>query len=152
MEQAVRELAGKAYAGCNLLCADGSEAYVLHAGDRLEVRQLSPGVHVLTAQDVDDVKDPRLAYALAWVQDCLPATAQEAVAALADLCSQNGTDAPPMCLRGEIGGTVSSSIIALCTPLGRSLYWHAQGPPDVTPYEDYSHLFGQLDESRHRGD
>jgi hypothetical protein len=66
------------------------------------------------------------------------------VAALKELCGQTGGNDPPICLRGERGGTVSSSIVALRTPLSRSTYLHAQGPPDCTPYVDYSALLAEL--------
>ena len=49
-----------------------------------------------------------------------------------------------MCLRGDEGGTVSSSIVALRSALEPSTYLHAQGPPDQTPYTDYSHLLRQI--------
>jgi len=29
-------------------------------------------------------------------------------------------------------------------PLDTGVYLHAQGPPDVTPYADYSHLLRKL--------
>jgi uncharacterized protein with NRDE domain len=151
-ELAERELSRNAYAGCNLLCVDADQAYVLHAGDRLEVRTLTPGLHALTAQDVDDPRDPRLAYALAWLRERRLETVDAWVAALKELCGQRGTKAPPMCLRGERGGTISSSILALRWPLGRSLYWHAQGPPDVTPYQDYAQLLRELDPNPSPGD
>jgi hypothetical protein len=68
----------------------------------------------------------------------------DCVEALKLLSGQTGNGNPPMCLRGEKGGTVSSSIVALKTPLGRSSYWHAQGPPDRTPFADVSDLLKQL--------
>jgi hypothetical protein len=149
--QAAKELSRDAYAGCNVLCADSQSAFVVQAGDRAQVQPLMPGIHVVTAHDLDDRRDPRLAYALAWLRERQPETANQCVAALQELCGQHETGAPPMCLRGDRGGTISSSIIALRSPLGHSLYWHAQGPPDVTPYQDYSHLFQELDPTVRNG-
>jgi hypothetical protein len=60
------------------------------------------------------------------------------VAALKELCSQTGNGTPPICLHGKKGGTVSSSIVALRTPLAGSTYLHAKGPPDRGPYVDVS--------------
>lgn len=141
-ERAADELRRNRYAGCNVVCADRDCAYVLHHGDRLAVQALAPGVHVLTARDIDDPGDPRLAYALAWLSRRPYDTAPEAVDALKELCARAGD--PPICLCGDEGGTVSSSIVALREPLGRSTYLHAQGPPDRTPYRDYSHLLGEI--------
>jgi len=141
---AARELGQNRYAGCNILCADADRALVLHGGDWLRIRPLPPGLHVLTARDVNDGSDRRLGYALGWLSARPYATADQCVAALTELCAQTGDGAPPMCLHGEQGGTVSSSIVALRAPLASSTYLHAQGPPDRTPYADYSHLLRQL--------
>jgi uncharacterized protein with NRDE domain len=145
---AEKELRRRAYAGCNVLCVDALTGFLLQAGDEIQVRPLLPGIHVVASHDLDDRRDPRLAYALAWLQERQPETADQAVVALQELCGRNESSAPPMCLRGDLGGTISSSVIALRSPFGRSLYWHAQGPPDVTPYQDYSHLFRELDATR----
>ena len=42
---------------------------------------------------------------------------------------------------------MSSSIVALRGTLSASTYLHAQGPPDQTPYMDYSHLLRDMTES-----
>jgi hypothetical protein len=60
------------------------------------------------------------------------------------LCGQRGDPDPPICIRGVKGGTTSSSILVLRQPLDRGVYLHAQGPPDVTPYADYSPLLAEL--------
>lgn len=138
------ELAQDRYAGCNVLCADRDTAVVLHAGDWLRVRPLPPGLHVLTAHDVNDAHDPRLGHALSWLGGHGYATADDCVAALRELCAQSGPDSPPICLHGERSGTVSSSIVVLRSSLAQGTYLHAQGPPDRTPYEDYSSLLHRL--------
>jgi hypothetical protein len=51
---------------------------------------------------------------------------------------------PPICLRGEGRGTVSSSLVLLPQRVRDGVYLHAQGAPDETPYADYSHLLRQL--------
>ena len=117
---------------------------MLHAGDWLRVRPLPPGIHVLTARDIDDMADSRLAYALGWLNRRSYSTAAECLEALQQLCSQTGNGSPAICIRGKKGGTVSSSLIALRQPLFRSNYLHAQGPPDRTPYGDCSALFEEL--------
>jgi uncharacterized protein with NRDE domain len=132
------------YAGCNILCVDQSAAVVLHAGDWLRVRPLPPGLHVLTAHDVNDSGDRRLGHALWWLSQRAYATADQCVAALKTLCAQPGNGDPPMCLHGPQGGTVSSSIVALSSTPSRSTYLHAQGSPDRTPYADYSPQLRQL--------
>jgi uncharacterized protein with NRDE domain len=139
VDQAARALGTNAYAGCNLVCADADRLVVIHAGDWLRVRHLPPGIHVLTGRDVDDASDPRLAHALGWLADRHCASSDDCAAALQQLCGQVGE--PPMCLRGEDHGTVSSSVVVLRQPLTASRFLHAQGPPDRAGYLDYSHLF-----------
>jgi len=141
---AVSQLSQDRYAGCNILCADLNDAFVLHSGDWLRVRPLPPGIHVLTAHDVNDESDRRIGHALWWLHQRTYRNAGDCIEALKQLCAQTGNGDPPMCLRGEKGGTVSSSIVSLRMPLARSFYWHAQGPPDRTPYEDGSDLLKQL--------
>jgi hypothetical protein len=142
VERATAELDQNRYAGCNVLCADQERAVVLEARAWLSVRPLPPGLHVLTARDVNDLGDHRIAHALAWLGGRDYATSRDCVAALKELCGQTGNGGPPICLHGEQGGTVSSSIIVLRPRLHESTYLHAQGPPDRTPYADYSELLG----------
>jgi uncharacterized protein with NRDE domain len=144
LDLAARELGQNRYAGCNVLCADRDQAFVVHAGDWLRVRPLPPGLHVLTAYDVNDAGDPRLAHALGWLGQHNYNHSSECVAALKELCAQTGNGGPPICLRGKQGGTVSSTIVVLRPPPAASLYLHAQGPPDRTPYADYSYLLEKI--------
>jgi uncharacterized protein with NRDE domain len=144
VDKAAQELDRRQYAGCNIVCADKDSATVVHGGDWLRIRPLPPGLHILTAHDVNDASDRRLGHALWWLGQRSYACAEECLRALQELCAQSGNDGPPICLHGERGGTVSSSIVALRSPGAESSYLHAQGPPDRTPYTDYSHLFRQL--------
>ncbi len=126
-----------------MLCADTENVIVVHHGDWLRVRPLPPGIHVLTARDVNDESEPRLGHAMSWLYQRDYETGKSCITALKELCAQ--TDDPPMCLQGEKGGTVSSSIIALREPLQKSTWWHSQGPPDRAPYDNYSKLFAEID-------
>jgi uncharacterized protein with NRDE domain len=143
-ELAARELGQDRYAGCNVVCADPADVIVLQLGEWLQVRPMPPGIHVLTNRGVNDDHDPRIGHSLWWLSQRNYATARDCVAALQELCGQTGDGGPPICFRGPEGGTVSSSLIAVRSPLARSSYLHAQGPPDRTPYADYSYLIGDL--------
>jgi Transport and Golgi organisation 2 len=144
VDNAAQDLDRGRYAGCNLVCADQESAAVIHAGDWLRIRPVPPGLHVLTSHDVNDASDRRLGHALWWLSQRNYACAEDCLFALKELCAQSGNGDPPICVRGERSGTVSSSIVALRSPLACSSYLHAQGPPDRTPYTDYSHLLQQL--------
>jgi uncharacterized protein with NRDE domain len=141
---ASRELGTNRYAGCNMLVADQGNAAVIHAGDWLRVRPLPPGLHVLTANDANDASDRRLGHALWWLEQRRYHSSEECLSALKELCAQSGNGAPAMCLRGPDRGTVSSTLVALRATLAESRYLHAQGPPDRTPYTDYSRSLLEL--------
>ena len=85
------ELGQNQYAGCNVLCADRSQAVVLHAGDWLRSRPLPPGLHVLTAHDVNDASDRRIGHALWWLSQRPYATSGQCVQALKELCPRRVT-------------------------------------------------------------
>jgi uncharacterized protein with NRDE domain len=144
VKHAIHALEQDEYAGANFLCADASRAVVIHAGDWLRIRPLPPGVHVLANSDINDPNDPRVRYALDWLNERPYAAARDCLKALAELCAQHAPDDPPMCFREAERGTVSSSIVALRGALTDSTYLHAQGPPCRTPYADYSHLLHDL--------
>jgi uncharacterized protein with NRDE domain len=138
------ELSRHIYGGCNLLLADYQAACVIHGGDLLQVQPLSPGLHLLAAGDIDDQRDPRLSFARDWLRDRDNSSLDRLLADLQLLCAIRGTNSPAMCIHGPSSGTVSSTIVALRPSLSASIYLHAQGPPDVTPFADYSFLLKEL--------
>jgi hypothetical protein len=146
VELAVCELNTGRYDGCNLVAADAGGATVVHGGDWLRVRPLPPGLHVLTNGDVNDPNDVRLNFVarLLGEQGYRLRTAGDCVEALRAVCRRREPGEPPVCLRGEDRGTVSSSILALRGKPAEGTYLHAQGPPDRTPYADYSELLRRL--------
>lgn len=141
---AARELGQGYYAGCNIVCADADSVLAIHASDWLRIRPLPPGIHGLTNHDVNDASDRRLGHALWWLHERQYACAAHCIAALKELCGQTGNGDPPICIRKEDRGTVSSSIVVLRRPLEQSVFLHAQGPPDRTPYQNCSELLRQI--------
>jgi uncharacterized protein with NRDE domain len=138
---AAKELGANKYAACNLLCADADVVYVLHSAEWLQVLPLPTGIHVLTKGNVNSTADPRVVRAKSWLEGKRLQTSGMWL----DLCQSMCGDANPegggaICLHGEKGGTVSSTLLALRRPLHASTLLHAQGPPDRTPYVDHSRL------------
>jgi uncharacterized protein with NRDE domain len=144
VDHAITALEQGSYAGANFLCADASRAVVLEAGEWLRIRPLPPGIHALANGDVNDSNDPRLKYALDWLNRRPYDSAADCLRALRQLCAQHEPDDPPLCFRGSDRGTVSSSIVALRRSLVDSAYLHSQGPPCQTPYENHSHLLAAI--------
>jgi uncharacterized protein with NRDE domain len=141
---AMRELDTQRYAGCNVVCGDAERLVVMHGADWLRVRPLPAGIHILTNYDVNAESDPRVAHALAWLVQRRYAVSADCVKALRELCPQTGDGGPAICLHGADRGTVSSSIVVLRPTMARSLFLHAQGPPDLTPYVDRSQLLRDM--------
>jgi uncharacterized protein with NRDE domain len=146
VDLAVAELSTKRYAGCNLLCADKERAVVIAAAEWLRVRPLPTGLHVLANRDINDGSDPRVLYAHDWLSQRQYTDVNSCVDALKSLCAQTDGEHPPICLHGQDRGTVSSTIVAIREPSAQSTYLHAQGPPDRTPYSDYSTLLKSLNQ------
>jgi uncharacterized protein with NRDE domain len=136
-----QELGAHRYAPCNVLCADLDMVYVLHAAEWLQVLPLPAGVHVLTKGIVNSTADPRVSRALNWLDNRRLPTGRMWLELAKSLCADtNNEDGGAICLRGEKGGTVSSTLLAVRRPLHASTLLHAQGPPDRTSYVDYSRL------------
>ena len=140
VELATKELSTRRYSGCNIFCGDTERAVVVEGAEWLRVRPLPPGLHVIANRDTNDGSDPRVLYALDWLSQRDFPDVTSCIRALKELLGHTGGEHPPICVRGQGRGTVSSTILALREPLSRSAYLHAQGPPDVTPFVDYSSL------------
>jgi len=139
-ELASRELATGHYAGANYLCVDARSGVVIEAGDELRTTNLSPGLHLLTNGDLNDREDARQFYVRQLFVTRFPSTAEAFLARAKEICSQGRDEETGLTviLRGEDRGTVSSTLIALAREPKASVYRHAAGPPDRTPYVDYS--------------
>jgi uncharacterized protein with NRDE domain len=149
-EEAVRELQQQTYAGCNVVCVDARTAMVVQAADWLRIHPLPPGLHVLANGDINDAADRRVSHVLAWLGQRTYPDAAACQVALKEVCRHHEPDYPPICFRGRDRGCVSNTLIELPgepVRLAAGRYWHAQGPPDITPYADYSHLLRQLAEA-----
>jgi hypothetical protein len=138
---AKEHLADTAYAGFNLLLADGRDAFVVrHPGApsprpprRGDVVELAPGSHVLTnLHDLDEVRAPTRG---------APAPGEPIEATLDRLALLATDSTTPMpgdhriLKRGSDRGTVASALVAQprSGPGGR-VFRFADGPPDVTPF------------------
>jgi hypothetical protein len=142
---AYQELATGAYDGANFACLDGDDGAVIHAGRRLEMVKLSPGLHLVTAGDVSDPADYRQTLARRLFADRDWAGPREFVEVAKRVCSRGPVgDCPGIVLRGDGRGTVSSTILGITRRAEESFYRFAAGAPDTTPYQDYSELLRSL--------
>jgi len=144
--QAASELSADRYAGANFVCADSSEAAVVHGGDGVEIVHLEPGLHLITNANVDDPSDVRQQFARDQIQRQQPKSSSEFVAAARELLRVPIREPGQVgiVLRGEDRGTVSSTILSLPESLTEATYLYADGPPDEHDYADYSPLLQEV--------
>ena len=133
------------YAGCNFVLVDRDSAWAVEAGDHFRVRHLAPGLHIITNGDLEDPNDARIARVRREIQNTHPQTLAEWRLRGEKICSARAEGSEPaICLEGEQGGTVSSSLIAFGGSLDDIMYWHAAGPPVRTPFLEYSPLLRSI--------
>ena len=145
--RALADLDPDAYRPFNMVIADNRDAlWLRHAGaGPVQVRPLEDGAWMLTARDLNDVTDPRIAANLARVR-ALPAPAPErpdgwaAWTALQGLPADPGASSPAagLCFALDSGfATVSAAQIAVPAPAidgPAPVFRFAAGPPDRTPF------------------
>lgn len=145
-DAAIAALDSGRYAGANLLCADGVSAHVVSHAVQTTAYTLSPGRHLLGNRDLNDASDIRLRHAAG----SLPLQADSPVAAMLDrLAGQMSQPPQPdsrasMVVRAADRGTVSSTLCSVGEKPANQIYRYAPGPPDRTPYQDYSLLLQQV--------
>jgi hypothetical protein len=96
----------------------------------------SPGWHVLTHTDIDDVEEPRAAWVLDSLTTFKPGTPEEARRGVIERLSRH--EAPAVCIHDGPVRTVSASWVEFGSHGVR--YQHAEGPPCTAPFVDYTSL------------
>lgn len=128
----------------NALYVSPRLAVVAHAhGDRIDVRRLEPGLHVLTVFDVDDQSQIKVA-ALTAMLHRADAEAPDLLAAMEAILEERGepgrTGVDAACVEvDDVYGTVSSSSVVVRDDR-RIIYRHAPGCPCDTQRADLSAL------------
>ena len=118
--------------------------WLRHAGARIEVFEIAPGLHMLTSADLNDPSDPRIRLYLPKFRDArAPDPELEDWGTWASLLASRiyPQDAGPkaamnLALGGEFG-TVSSSVIGVPRHPGFGggpCWWFADGAPDQAAF------------------
>ena len=145
-ERAARELRSGRYDGANYVCADACSGAVVYGGDRVEVAELVPGLHLLSNGDLDDPNDQRQEFARRLL------TLQRLDSGVAFLAVASRTFSRKADSRGRRGvivsrdewGTVSSTLVSLPNKMQNAVYQYAPGPPCDHGYDDASALLRQV--------
>lgn len=146
VERAVRELESGCYAGGHYICVDRASAGVVFGGNEIDVQFLKPGLHILSANKMDDPEDPRQEF----VRRLLTLHRLDSAVAFLAVASQTFSRTPdPMGRRGVVitepdYGTVCSMLVSLTERTQKSIMQFANGAPNIKPYEDASALLRQV--------
>jgi hypothetical protein len=145
-EHAAKELATGRYAGANYVCADSRFAAVVHGGNRVEIVELQPGLHIISGGDVDQPGDERdeavrrmltlhkLDSAVTFL-----AVASRAFSRPPDTFGRRG-----IVVTGTEPCTVSSTLLAISRKIQQCTFQYSPGPPGIHSYEDLSALLRQV--------
>lgn len=149
VEELLRGEGGGGYNPFTLVAATVAGGLIATTGvPGMKIRNLAPGMRVITNLDIDDPSCPRIAR---W---------RDQLATFPPGCSVTGEGPPPslqsilaahssressrepgeddaLCVHRGAYGTRSSSIIAVSSS-GSVGYWHAEGPPCSTPFHPVS--------------
>ncbi|MCF0234965.1 MAG: NRDE family protein [Thermoguttaceae bacterium] len=146
IERAVAELETGAYAGVNFLCVDRTSGGVVYGGNEIGVEELRPGLHLLTANKMDDRDDLRQEFARRLL------TLHRLDSSVAFLAAASGVFSRPQDYTGRRGlvisdgnyGTVCSTLVSLTERTQKSIMQFANGAPNEATYEDVSALLRQV--------
>jgi hypothetical protein len=143
---AAKALATGAYAGANYICADGRHAAVVHGGDKVEIVELTPGLHVITSGNVNDPRDERHEFVrrMLTLQTLDSAVTFLAVASRVFSRKPDSEGRRGVVLLGSEFGTVSSTLLSLPRKIQQAIYQYAPGPPCDCGYDDLSALLRQV--------
>jgi hypothetical protein len=143
---AAKELGKGIYAGANYICADARYAAVVHGADKVEIVELSPGLHIVTGGNVDDPRDERHEFVrrMLTLQTLDSSVTFLAVASRVFSRKPDSEGRRGVVMLGHEFGTVSSTLISLPRKIQHAIYQYAPGPPSDYPYDDLSALLRQV--------
>ena len=108
--------------------------------------ELTPGLHLLTNGNLDDVSDQRQEFArrLLTLQRLDSAVAFLAVASRTFSRKADSNGRRGLIVSSEEYGTVSSTLVSLPEKTQNAVYQYAPGSPDEHAYDDASALLRQV--------
>jgi hypothetical protein len=145
-EYARKELSTGAYAGANYLCADAKYAAVVYGGNRVQVVELTPGLHTLSNGNLDDLHDPRHEFVrrMLTLHTLDSAVTFLAVASRAFSRKLDSDGRRGVVISRKEYGTVSSTLVSLPRKIQQATYQYCPGAPSELPYDDLSALLRQV--------
>ena len=141
-----KQLRSGDYAGANFMIADARNAVVIQGGDTVQSIELSPGLHLLSNNDLDDHGDERQEFVrrLLTLQRLDSAVAFLAVASRTFSRKADANGRRGVVIYGPEYGTVSSTLLSLPKKAQNAVYHYSDGPPSENGYDDLSALLRQV--------
>lgn len=145
-KRAAAELATGVYAGANYICADADYAAVVYGGNRIEIVELPPGLHLITNGDLNDPHDQRHEFIqrMLTLHTLDSAVTFLAVASRAFSRKPDSSGRRGVIITDNEYGTVSSTLVSLPAKIQKSVYQYSPGPPCDHSYDDLSALLRQV--------
>ncbi len=145
-QMAAQELATGIYAGANYICGDLNSAHCIYGGNRIEIIDIKPGLHIFSTGNMDDYNDDRQEFCRRQL------TLQRLDSSVAFLAVTSRTfsrkaEAPgrrSLVVEGEEYGTVSSLLLSLPATKHGAILQYAPGNPAEVNYDDHSALLRQV--------
>jgi hypothetical protein len=133
-------LAGDPYAPCSLVVAGPEAAFVVvHRGDGPpSIETVAAGWHAIAHQELDDPKEPRIAWLTRELAEFRPGSEAEADARLGAWLASHGGATPAVCIHEGAARTVSTSRLWLAS--GAARYTHGEGLACRAEMQDFSDL------------
>lgn len=131
----------------HLVVAGADAAFLLWSdGHGIRRETLAPGIHVLTERSLGAAPSKRLELLHAKIGELFGPTLPEPEAWAELLRTKAEPAIEGVCILDPDRdyGTRSSSIVVLEPDASQSLFMHANGPPDSTPYDDLSSQLREL--------
>ena len=145
-QYAAKELATGSYAGANYVVADAEYAAVVYGGNRIEVVEVGPGLHLLTNGNLNDPHDQRQEFIrrMLTLHTLDSAVTFLAVVSRAFARKPDAAGRRSVIIVGNKYGTISSTLLSLLQKLQHSVFQYAPGSPCDTSYDDLSALLRQV--------
>jgi uncharacterized protein with NRDE domain len=133
----------------NLLIVDQEEAVWIAYEDIPKMHRIESGLHILANGDVNDFETVRIRRARHLLLHNVDTKLHTLLPYLEQVCKDHesgGEEQENICMHRptENYGTVSSTILALSSDLGSSVYRYADGHPCTTPYTEYKLPFSSV--------
>jgi uncharacterized protein with NRDE domain len=145
------ELPQDAYNPFNCFVADAERAFAVVYEGAPDLQELDPGVHVIGNADPNDRGVEKLARIMDGAEKASTAPRDRVLDELGSLCAEHpvgGNSLDDTCVHLEATyGTRSSALILLGEHRQDSRFLFADGPPCVTPYDDFTSLLHEQSQS-----